>query len=187
MLKPFTTSRGTIVIRDATPADAMLFRGLRLEALQESPTAFTADYEKNSSHPPKYWEERLTMDPDEANILFAEYEDRLIGMTGIARGSSPKTRQGAWIWGVYVTPPWRGLRIAQEVINLCLTWATAREVVVVKLGVSATNQAAIRCYERCGFASYGTEPRAIFYEGKYYDEYLMCRSLDDSTTHTLEQ
>lgn len=50
MLKPFTTSRGTIVIRDATPADAMLFRGLRLEALQESPTAFTADYEKNSNH-----------------------------------------------------------------------------------------------------------------------------------------
>jgi RimJ/RimL family protein N-acetyltransferase len=62
------------------------------------------------------------------------------------------------------------------------TWAKARKIILVKLGVAATNISAIRCYERCGFSTYGTEPRAIFYEGKYYDEFLMSRSLDDLAT-----
>jgi RimJ/RimL family protein N-acetyltransferase len=101
-------------------------------------------------------------------------------MTGIVRGNSPKTRHDALIWGVYVKPEWRGLHIAAELIHSCFEWAKARKVVLTKLGVVTVNQSAIRCYERCGFKIYGTEPRAIFYEGKYYDEYLMYCSLDHS-------
>ena len=179
MNSPITTPHGPIVIREATPADAMPFRELRLEALQDSPTAFSADYQQNLNHPAKYWEDRLTMEKDEATIFLAENEGKLIGMTGFARGSSPKTRHSAWIWGVYVTPDWRGLRVAEELINSCFTWAKARKIVLVKLGVAATNTSAIRCYERCGFSTYGTEPRAVFYDGKYYDEFLMSRSLDN--------
>ena len=179
MNRSITTPRGPIFIRDATPADAMLFRELRLEALQDSPIAFSADYQQNLNHSAKYWEDRLTLEKDEATILLAEHEGKLLGMTGIARGGSPKTRHGAWIWGVYVTPEWRGLRVAEELINSCLTWARARNIVLVKLGVAATNISAIRCYERCGFSTYGTEPRAIFYEGKYYDEFLMSCALDE--------
>jgi RimJ/RimL family protein N-acetyltransferase len=180
MNRSVTTARGEIAIRDATPTDAMSFRELRLEALQDSPTAFSADYQKNLNHPAKYWEDMLTMEADEATIFLAEHEGKLIGMTGIARGRSQKTRHGAWIWGVYVKPEWRGLYIAEELIHSCSTWAKARKIVVVKLGVTSTNQPAIRCYERCGFSTYGTEPRAIFYEGKYYDEFLMSRPLDES-------
>ena len=180
MNSSITTLRGSITIRDATPADALPFRELRLEALQDSPIAFSADYQQNLNHPAKYWEDRLTLEKDEATILLAEHEGKLIGMTGIARGGSPKTRHGAWIWGVYVTPEWRGLRVAEELINSCFTWARARNIVLVKLGVAATNTSAIRCYERCGFSTYGTEPRAIFYEGKYYDEFLMSCALDES-------
>jgi ribosomal protein S18 acetylase RimI-like enzyme len=179
MNKSISTSRGIITICKATPADASPFRELRLEALQDSPIAFSADYQQNLNHPTKYWEDRLTMQEDEATIFLAEHEGKLIGMTGILRGSSPKTRHGAWIWGVYVTPECRGLRIAEELINSCFAWAKARRIVVVKLGVAATNQPAIRCYERCGFSTYGTEPRAIFYEGNYYDEFLMSCSLSD--------
>lgn len=180
MNKSITTPRGPIVIREATPSDAMPFRELRLEALQDSPTAFSADYQQNLSHPAKYWEDRLTMEKDEATIFLAEHQGKLVGMTGIARGSSPKTRHSAWIWGVYVTPKWRGLRVAEELINSCFTWAKARKILLVKLGVAATNKPAIRCYEHCGFETYGTEPRAIFYDDKLYDELLMSRSLDNS-------
>jgi hypothetical protein len=48
-----------------------------------------------------------------------------------------------------------------------------RPLTLAKLGVAAINLSAIRCYERCGFITYGTEPRAVYYDGKYYDEYLM--------------
>lgn len=180
MIRSLTTARGRILIREANPTDAFQFRELRLGALQDSPTAFSADYEKNLSHPAKYWEDMLAVQPDESTIFLATGEGDLIGMTGIARGSSPKTRHAAWIWGVFVRPAWRGLHIAEELIDSCFTWAKARKIVLAKLGVSAVNQPAIRCYERCGFKIYGTEPRAIFYEGKYYDEYLMYRPLDNS-------
>lgn len=178
MNRSLTTSRDKIMIREASTADAIPYRELRLEALQDSPTAFTADYEMNLNQPAKYWEDRLTMDADESTLFLGDHKGKLIGMTGVARGRSQKTKHSAWIWGVYVTPAWRGIRIAKELIHSCVTWAKAKKVVVVKLGVTSTNRSAIHCYERCGFSAYGTEPRAIFYEGEYYDELLMSRDLD---------
>lgn len=159
--------------------DAMQFRELRLYALQDSPTAFSADYQKNLNHPIQYWEELLTMHADESTMFLAVDENTLIGMTGIARGGSPKTRHSATIWGVYVRPEWRGLHIAEELIQACFAWARARKIVAARLGVTATNLSAIRCYERCGFKITGTEPRAVYYEGQYHDFYMMYCLLDN--------
>ena len=180
MIRSLVTPLGTTVIREANVADAPSFRGLRLEALENSPIAFSADYRKNLNHPAKYWEDLLAPHPEESTMFLGEDEGRLIAMTGVMRGNSPKTRHSAWIWGVYVTPKWRGLHIAEEIIHSCIEWARARNVVLVKLGVSSVNQPAIRCYERCGFQVYGTEPRAVFVDDQYFDEYLMFKSLDDS-------
>jgi RimJ/RimL family protein N-acetyltransferase len=175
-----TTPRGVILIREVNPADALQFRELRLAALQDSPTSFSADYQKTLNQPAKYWEDMLRMEEDESTIFLAESENHLIGMTGIARGRSPKTRHAAEIWGVYVMPQWRGLRIGGELIDSCCNWANTRSILLVRLGVAATNTPAIRCYEHCGFSIYATEPRAMFYEGQYYDFFLMSRSLDNS-------
>lgn len=178
MIKSINTSRGTVVIRQSNLADVSEFRKLRLEALQDSPNAFSMDYHRSAHYPIKYWEERLVMDDMESAIFFAEREGHLIGMTGIARGTSPKTKHAADIWGVYVTPRWRGVHIAEKLIRSCQGWAIRRGIVILRLAVVATNTSAIRCYERCGFVSYGREPRSLFYEGKYYDEYLMSLFLD---------
>ena len=180
MIRSLVTSHGTIVIREANMADATSFREMRLEALQNSPIAFSADYQKNLTHPIKYWEDLLSPHTDESTMFIGEHEGQLIAMTGVMRGSSPKTRHSAWIWGVYVTPTWRGLHIAEEIIHCCIDWAKSRNVVMAKLGVAAVNRPAIRCYERCGFKVYGTEPRAVLVDGQYYDEYLMFKSLDGS-------
>ena len=179
MNRSATTSRGTILIREANPADASRYRDLRLEALLDSPTAFSADHQINLRQPMSFWEGRLTS--DEHGIMFlAEQENALIGMTGIRKGESPKTKHGAYLWGIYVRPAWRGLRIAEALIEICAAWARERQVVILKLGVMANNEPAIRCYTRCGFTVYGTEPRALFYKGQYYDEFLMYCSLDES-------
>jgi ribosomal protein S18 acetylase RimI-like enzyme len=173
------TLRGEILIREASPRDALEFRELRLYGLQESPTAFTADYQRNLSHPAQYWEDLLTMHPDESTMFFSFHESQLIGMTGIARGGSPKTRHSATIWGVYVRPEWRGLHVAEELINACFWWARTRKIVAARLGVTATNTSAIHCYERCGFIITGTEPRAVYYEGQYHDFHMMYCPLDN--------
>lgn len=179
MIKSISTSRGAIVIREGNLGDVVQYRELRLLALLDSPTAFSADYQVNHDYPMSYWAGRLRFDEDEV-IFFAEHDSKLIGMTGIRKGETPKTKHDAYIWGVYVHPEWRGLHLAEELIKTCIEWAKVREVGIVKLGVTSTNASAIRCYERCGFTIYGTEPRGIFYDGKYYDEYLMSKLLDDS-------
>jgi ribosomal protein S18 acetylase RimI-like enzyme len=179
MNQSFKTSLGEILIREANPNDAIQFRELRLYALQESPTAFSADYQRNLNHPAKHWEDMLTMHSDESTIFLAQHESNLTGMTGVARGNSPKTRHSVTIWGVYVRPEWRGLHIAEELINSCFSWARARKIVAARLGVTSTNTSAIRCYERCGFKINGTEPRAVYYEGQYHDFYMMYCPLDN--------
>jgi len=99
-------------------------------------------------------------------------------MTGIRRRESPKTKHSAGISGVYIRAEWRGLHIAEALIDSCVKWAKERRVNTIKLAVVTINTSAIHCYERCGFTTYGTEPRAIFHEGKYYDEYLMSLDLN---------
>jgi RimJ/RimL family protein N-acetyltransferase len=177
MSNSITTARGAIVIREASLADAIQFRELRLEALQDSPTAFPADYMANVNHPVSFWEDRLKTNGI-GTIFFAEHENQLIGMMGIRRGESSKTKHSASIWGVYVRPKWRGLRIAESLIEACIEWAKSKDVIIVKLGVTAASTSAVRCYQRCGFTIYGTEPRGIFHDGQYYDGYLMYRDLN---------
>ncbi|MBI5296312.1 MAG: GNAT family N-acetyltransferase [Chloroflexi bacterium] len=171
------TIKGDVLIRTATLADVDNYRALRLEALQNHPTVFGQSYEVIAAQPYSYWVERLQPDPS-LSLFFAEYEGSVIGMTGIVRSAAPKIKHSATIWGVYVNATWRGQRIAEAMIRACLDWARANGVTIAKLAVVSANQPAIRCYERCGFTTYGVEPQVIFYDGSYYDEYLMACPVD---------
>jgi RimJ/RimL family protein N-acetyltransferase len=170
-----TTLADGIRIRPATLADIESFRELRLEALQNHPTAFGQDYAEALSRPQKYWEETLTINNEEEAIFLAEdeQEGKLIGMTGIYHRLSNKSKHSATIWGVYVRPQWRGNHVAEALIRSCLAWAKEHDVIIVKLAAVTSNQAAIHSYERCGFSTYGIEPKVIFHDDQYYDEYLM--------------
>ena len=179
MIKSISTSKGTIVVREANLGDMDLYRALRLFALQESPLAFGQDYETSLNYSTETWQERLRDDGHSITFI-AEHDQTLIGMTGILRRPLPKTKHSATIVGVYVHPDWRGLRIAESLINTCIEWARSKDVVIVKLSVNAENNSAIRCYQRCGFTIYGTEPRGTYYDGKYYDGHLMFKALDAS-------
>jgi len=179
VIKSLQTVKGTVVIREASFADADKFRELRLFALQDVPTAFSADLDINRKHSKRFWEDRLKPDPY-GIIFFAEHNAQLIGMTGIHRGESSKTKHTAGIWGVYIRPECRGLRIAEGLIDSCCEWAKLRDVQIVKLAVVSTNESAVRLYQRSGFKVYGTEPQALLYDDQYYDELLMYRSLSKS-------
>jgi len=176
MIKSIPTPKGTIIIREGILTDVVQYRDLRLFALEESPTSFSADLQINLDQPMNYWENRLKPDPY-GTIFFAEHNSQLIGMTGVRQGESSKTRHTALVISVFVRPEWRGLHIAEELIESSCEWAKARGAEIVKLAVVTTNTSAVRCYERIGFKTYGVEPRAILYQGVYYDEYSMLRSL----------
>lgn len=168
-----------LTFRSAVPDDAAQLRVLRLEALADTPTAFSADYAATTAQGVEFWAERVRGFAQNGNGLqaVAEHQGRVVGMAGITYGERPKTRHSGTIWGVYVTPAWRGRRLAEGMLDLCLKWAKTHDLAIVKLAVVATNAAAIRCYTRCGFSVYGVEPKAICYEGVYYDELLMAKPL----------
>ena len=171
------TVKGDVLIRTATLADVDGYRALRLEALRKHPTSFGQSYETILAQPQSYWVERLEPNPNLC-MYFAEHGETLVGMNGIVRSEAPKLRHSATIWGVYVKADWRGQHVAEAMIRACLDWAKANGVTIAKLAVVSDNQSAIRCYERCGFTTYGVEPQVIFYQGKYYDENLMSRPVD---------
>ena len=177
MDKTITTLRGIITIRQGQERDAQAYRELRLEALRNHPEAFSADYDVNEKRPIIFWVERMRSLGDQNMMFFAIHENDLVGMYGIYRGDSSKTRHSGTIVSVYVKSEWRGLHIAEALTEACIEWAREKEIIIVKLGVNATNTSAIRCYERCGFKTYGTEPQAILANGKIYDELLMARAI----------
>ena len=120
-----STENGIITIHPAQEADVASYRDLRLEALRNHPVTFSADYAANKKQPPAYWEGRLHKLGDEGMLYFAIYDERFIGMCGVYRGNSPKTQHSAFIVRVYLQPEWRGLRIAEALLEACLTWARA--------------------------------------------------------------
>lgn len=174
-----TIHKQNVTIRPAREEDLEEYRELRLEALREHPEAFSADYESDLNLPMEYWRNRLLDNLGDKNgiIVFSTLESRLVGMTGLFLGSSPKTRHEGLIWGVYVRPEARGLRLAAGMIEQCTIWGRRRGVKHVKLGVTTTNGAAIRAYLYAGFSVYGVDPQPIFTQGVYYDELLMVKRL----------
>lgn len=160
-------------IRHAKAEDIEAYRKLRLEALKNHPETFGQDYDDAASKNHEYWENTLKINPEEKALFLAIQDTQLIGMTGIYRNLSKKSHHGATVWGVYVKPAWRGKRISETLIRACLGWAKEQQITIVKLAAVTNNIPAVRCYERCGFKVYGTEPKAIKYDGVYYDEYLM--------------
>ena len=50
---------------------------------------------------------------------------------------------------------------------------------MVQLTVVSENEAARRLYRAMGFVEYGYEKRALKQDGRYYDEVLMVKFLDE--------
>jgi hypothetical protein len=94
-MKAHLRPQSRTLIREARPTDSIQFLELRFETLQASPIALSAVYQENLSEPLKTCEDRLTMPAVEATIFLAERGRNLMGMTGIVRGGSPKTRHSA--------------------------------------------------------------------------------------------
>lgn len=173
-------------IRPLNEADVDGYRELRLEALQNHPTAFGMDYETSLHMPESHWLERIR-NSDDRTTLVAEADGRFVGMTGIFRETNLKERHSGYIWGVYVRPAWRGKGLVDALVQSCLDWARERKIRLVRLGVNATNASAIRAYSRMGFSVYGVDPDVLFWEGRYHDELLMyCRLTTDTEVSPLE-
>ncbi len=156
------------LIRRIMPSDAATYRDLRLEALQNAPTAFGSSYEAESRSSLADFEDTVTR----SHIAGAWLWGALVGTAGFYRLDGTKVAHRGNIWGVYVRPDARGRGIAHALISDVLAYART-QVEQVHLSVVTENDSARRLYEHLGFTTYGTEPRSLLVAGRYLDEHLM--------------
>src|SRR5947209_2956963 len=171
--------RGIIVeIRLLNPGDAEAFRTLRLAALKESPTAFTADYETNMRRPLSHFAARIQPDVD-SFMLGALQNADLLAMAGFYRSKGPKLRHRGNIWNVCVAPDVRRRGVARTILrDLIALSRTLDGVMQIHLSVVTDNVAARMLYLNNGFEIVGRSPRAIQVDGRYFDEDLLVLALD---------
>jgi ribosomal protein S18 acetylase RimI-like enzyme len=147
-----------ITLERIAPANALLFKTIRLRALQNDPTAFGSTFAKESQLADEEWINRsrrwngdgaigyLAFDGENACGLVACYTDEL-------------DPQRAHVISMWVDPAWRRAGVGTALIEGLRSWAAPRKMRELKLMVTSVNDSAIRFYERLGFRRSGkTEP-----------------------------
>ena len=163
-----------MLIRRLVPSDAPAFQNLRLAALRDCPSAFSSSYEEECDTPLA----TIAANLGQRNLFGAFDSDHLVGMIGVGHDASPKLRHTGAIRAMYVAAACRGKGVGRLLLEQALLFAESMDgVCQLTLVVTAGNAPAIALYESMGFGTYGCEPRALFADGKFYDNVLMARML----------
>lgn len=162
-------------VRTLAPRDAVAFQELRLQGLQESPSAFASSYEEEAETPIQVVAERLAA-KDGCAVFGAFHERVLVGIVGLERQPMRKLAHKAGLWGMYVKPSARALGVGSELVAEALSYARSElRVRQVGLAVNATNIAAISLYRKHGFEQFGLERGSKLVDGELHDEvHMVC-------------
>ena len=163
-------------IRFLTREDAVEWRRLRAEALEQDPEAFSSSLEEHERLGLDEVKNRLGATGD--SFVAGAFEDgRLVGMAGFHREVGHKVRHKARIWGVYVTSSKRGKGVGRDLMRAVLERAARIESLdQIQLSVTETQTAALKVYHSLGFETFGREPRALKIGDRLIDEdYMILR------------
>lgn len=160
-------------IRQLTAEDAVLYKALRLEALQNYPEAFGSDYEAEKDRPVEQYAIRLKS--EQASTFGAFHEGELVGVVTIVCLEPVKMKHRANLFAMYVTPRARKQQVGRQLVEEALRRTLKQHPVIeqVHLSVVRTNEAAKALYRSLGFESYAIEPQALKIDDMYHDEEQM--------------
>ena len=170
------TDIGAVQIRRLEPADAALYREIRLEALLNDPAAFGSTFERENAQPLSWFEAAI----GRAAIFGAFLDGKLAGIAGFSAQEASKQAHKGVLWAMYVRSTARGAGVGKQLVAAVIDHARGR-VEMVQLTVVSENEAACRLYKAMGFVEYGFEKRALKQGGRYYDEFLMVNFLDEGS------
>jgi ribosomal protein S18 acetylase RimI-like enzyme len=127
------------------------YRQIRLEALLDSPQAYSTTYQQMVDKPDTFWQDRLinAAARKESWLLFARVNECIVGMIG-AFLSNESNR--AMIVSVYVSPVYRGQGVSRALMEAILNELRQNQAIQeVELTVTSGQEAAIALYRRFGF------------------------------------
>jgi RimJ/RimL family protein N-acetyltransferase len=163
-------------VRRLTAADAEAYVVLRREMLLDTPLAFSSSPEDDRGLDLARMRGGLA---DGTTVLFGAFDPGLLGTVGLARETHRKAAHLATVWGMYVTPARRRTGLGRALLTAAIAHArTLPGLRQLSLGVNETTPGARALYESLGFVRWGTEPRAVFHDGRFAAEDHMSLSLD---------
>lgn len=141
-----------VLVRTTEMADWQALRGIRLQALQDAPYAFSSTYARESAFGEDEWRRRATRDGSFIAFIPEAYPAGIPEAypAGLGGGylAAPEVVE---LISMFVRPQARGRGVGEALIDAVIGWAREKDATSVHLWVTETNKHARRLYERCGF------------------------------------
>ncbi|MFA7309290.1 MAG: GNAT family N-acetyltransferase [Candidatus Paceibacterota bacterium] len=164
-----------VEIVEITPDEWKTLRDLRREAVMESPAAFGQNEEEVDSVEEKEWRTRLS----KHSYLFVKKGNAFVGMGCVVPEKNAKSKHGANIYGLYVSPQERGNGTGRKLLEALIEHARRwyPDLIKISLIASATQSAALSLYESTGFKRIGVLEKEMNINGTYVDEVMLVKFL----------
>jgi ribosomal protein S18 acetylase RimI-like enzyme len=147
-----------INLEPISTGNALLFRAVRLRALQDAPSAFGSTYAKEVLLTDAEWVKRAAQWSSERSVGFlAMDEGAACGIAGGFLDDADAAR--AHLISMWTSPTHRQRGVGRLLVDEILGWAHMHRAHVLQLTVVSSNEAAMTFYQRLGFVRTGrTEP-----------------------------
>jgi len=147
-----------ITLERITSQNAMVFKVVRLCALQDTPSAFGSTYARECQFADAEWVKRAGNMNGDSSIGFLAVDAGVACAIAACFLDQADATQGHLI-SMWTAPTHRQRGVGRLLVNEILGWARQREVRTLRLMVVCNNERAIKFYERLGFMRTGrTEP-----------------------------
>ena len=123
-------------------------RSIRLRALQDTPDAFGATYERDVAITEERWRSRLGSEESATFVALVDGKD-----VGLVAGAAYDSDAG--LYSMWVAPEARGQGVGDALVEAVIAWARQRGHAKLYLDVGDENRAAIALYSRHGFEPTG--------------------------------
>lgn len=159
--------------------DALLYKEMRLKALQTNPEAFlsTFDAEITKGENAFAYELKVAHQPSIWGYYGVFVDQKLVGFCQISKSYLAKQRHIAFLYNLYVNPDFRGQGLAKKIVNFVLEKMKSEQIERVYISYLAKNKCVDGFYDHLGFTRCGLKPQAAKSGDEYDDEIMMTLEL----------
>ena len=138
------------------PDEWMVYRDLRLRALQDAPDAFGSTYAHERQRADGDWHTRLAAGAASSRDcpLVGEVDGEPSGLAWVRLVDEEPAI--AHLYQMWVAPERRGQGVGRALLDIAVQWARTVGAHAVRLDVTVNNSPAVQLYEQAGFRRVGT-------------------------------